>query len=308
MELSLGHYWHKIVSFIQSIWEFQITQIDGSPLLVSNIILALVFFSLGLSLSRILSHIIKDKFLSRFKMNPGAVTALHTISFYLFVLFFTIIALKFAHVPLTLFTLIGGALAIGFGFGSQNLLNNFISGLILLIERPIRSGDMIEVQNTYGKVIHIGPRCTHVRTFTNIDILVPNSSFLENNLVNWTLTDDQVRTSINVGVVYGSPTRQVRELINQAVTENEKVIKTPEPVILFTEFGDNSLNFEVHFWIRMQTQMDRRIVESDIRYRIDDLFREANIIIAFPQRDIHLDTMRPLEIKVLDSKEGRDIQ
>lgn len=288
-----------ITSVLGSIWRFELTQIDGHALTVSNIILAVVLFLLGFWFSKVLSRFIKNKFFLKLRIHQGAIVALHTITFYLLVLFFTIIAFNLAHFPLTFFTLIGGALAIGLGFGSQTLINNFISGLILLIERPIRAGDLIEVDSTYGKVIHIGARCTHVRTFTNVDILVPNSSLLEKNVVNWTLTDDNIRTQINVGVSYGSPTDQVMHLINQAVRDNKKVLKEPAPIILFTEFADNSLNFEVHFWLQINNQMDRRIVESEIRLRIDQLFREAGIVIAFPQRDVHLDAAKPLQIQLL---------
>ena len=301
MEPSFMEVWNEFVSLVRTIWGLNITEIDGDPIRVSNVVIALVCFSFGLLFSKRLSNLIRDRLLTKIRLDRGGRDALHTVSYYLLIIFFTLAALKFAHVPLTIFTLAGGALAIGIGFGSQNLVNNFISGLILLIERPIRTGDMIEVQNTYGQVIHIGPRCTHVRTFTNVDILVPNSFFLENNLVNWTLTDDKVRTNINVGVAYGSPTEQVRDLIHKAVTEHEKVLKNPEPIILFEEFGDNALNFQVHFWLKMRVQMDRRRIASDIRYRIDELFREADITIAFPQRDVHIETLRPLEVSLIDT-------
>ena len=204
--------------------------------------------------------------------------------------------------PLTVFTFLGGALAIAVGFGSQNILNNFISGLILLVERPIRMGDMIEIEGTYGTVEEVGFRSTRVRSFENIYIIVPNSTFLEKNVVNWTLSDDLVRIHITLGVVYGSPTREVARLIRQVMDEHAKVLKTPEPVILFSDFGDNALQFEVHFWIRMKRLMDRRITESDVRYRVDELFRAAGIVIAFPQRDVHLDAVKPLTVRVVGDK------
>jgi small-conductance mechanosensitive channel len=207
-------------------------------------------------------------------------------------------------VPLTAFTLLGGAFAIGIGFGSQNVVNNFISGIILLIEQPIRSADLIEVDGTHGIVERIGLRSTRIRTSTNVDIIVPNSSFLEKNVINWTLTDDRIRTHVTVGVTYGTSTHEVTRLIRKVVDEHERILKVPAPVTLFTEFGDNALVFEVHFWMRMRNLMERRVVESDVRHRINDLFTEAGIIIAFPQRDIHLDSTRPFEVRIVTPGDG----
>ena len=136
-------------------------------------------------------------------------------------------------------------------------------------------------------------------TGDNIEIVVPNSSFLENNVINWTLSEPKVRIHVSVGVVYGSPTREVTRLLRKAVDEHGRVLKSPAPIVLFTEFGDNSLNFEVHFWITMRKIMDRRMIESDVRYRIDNLFNDAGIVIAFPQRDVHLDTRQPLDVRVM---------
>jgi small-conductance mechanosensitive channel len=133
---------------------------------------------------------------------------------------------------------------------------------------------------------------------------VPNSSFLEQNVVNWTLSETKARVHVTVGVVYGSPLREVTRLLNRAVTEHGRVLKTPAPTILFTEFGDNSLNFEVHFWVTLRTMMDGRVIKSDIRHRIDSLFHDAGIVIAFPQRDVHLDAVRPIDIRVLPAADA----
>ncbi len=283
----------------EQFWHYEVGVIDDRPLTVQKIVIAFTLFLLGILFSKHISRILGKRLYARFGHNVGAHAALQSITQYILLLLITIFALKVANVPLTLFTLLGGAIAIGIGFGSQNLINNFISGLILLMERPINVSDMIELEGMHGRVIRIGARCTHIRTFNNIDILVPNSSFLEKNVINWTHTDDRYRTMISVGVSYGSDTQKTTEMIKQAVTENERVLKFPEPIILFSEFGDNALIFEVHFWIRMRILMDRKIVESEIRYRIDELFREAGITIAFPQRDVHLDTLKPLNVQMV---------
>ena len=208
-------------------------------------------------------------------------------------------ALRLINVPLTAFAFLGGAIAIGVGFGAQNLINNFISGFIIMAEQPIGIGNLIELDGVIGMVEEIGARCTRVRTGENIHILVPNSAFLEKNITNWTLSDNEIRTKVTLGVVYGSPVRKVEELLIKAAKENAMVLKNPEPFVIFTDFGDNALIFEVHFWIIVRRVIERKLIESNVRFRIDDLFREAGIVIAFPQRDIHIDAARPLELHLV---------
>jgi small-conductance mechanosensitive channel len=137
-----------------------------------------------------------------------------------------------------------------------------------------------------------------VRTPENIHIIVPNASFLEQDVINWTLSDHSIRSTLRVGVAYGSPVRDVEHLLYSAVREHPKVLDEPEPNVLFADFGDSALIFEAEFWTTIRTQLDRRRLLSDLRFRIDELFRENGITIAFPQRDVHLDTTRPLHVRV----------
>jgi small-conductance mechanosensitive channel len=215
-------------------------------------------------------------------------------------------ALRIVNIPLTVFAFLGGAIAIGVGFGAQNLINNFISGLIILAEQPIKIGDLVEVEGNFARVEDIGARCTKISTGANVQILVPNSMFLEKSIINWTLSDREVRAYVTAGVVYGSPVREVERLMLQAVREHKKVHKAPEPFVLFDDFGDNALIFQIHFWISMSRLTERRMIESAIRFRIDELFREAGIVIAFPQRDVHLDTQKPLELRIVDAEGGSE--
>jgi small-conductance mechanosensitive channel len=202
------------------------------------------------------------------------------------------------HIPLTVFTMIGGAVALGVGFGSQNIVNNFISGLILHAERPVRVGDLIQFNDQFGVVEEIGPRSTRVITPSNLEVIVPNSSLLESNVVNWTLSNRMVRSRVRVGVAYGSPTRELSRLLVQAAAESEMVLPSPEPFVLFTDFAENSLNFELHFWIQMSTITEHQRIESEIRYRIEESFSRAGISMPFPQRDVHLQLNRPLDIRL----------
>ena len=210
-----------------------------------------------------------------------------------------VFALISVHIPLTVFTLLGGSLAIGVGFGAQNILNNFISGLILLMERSIKIGDIVEVEGILSRVTHIGSRCCQVQRFDGIDMLIPNSSFLEKSVTNWTLSDHCLRVSVLVGVAYGTDSAQAMQLVKRAATEHSQVMKTPEPEVYLQDFATDALNLRLDFWINLIVQPNRYRAMSDVRLRIQQLFAEAGIAIPFQQRQIHLDTNKPLKVEVM---------
>jgi small-conductance mechanosensitive channel len=289
---------------IRALWEFELWVIDDRGLTVKKVVVALVIFIIGLVLARVITGFIGKRLSASTRLDQTAATAVEKVLYYFSLLILLLFALRTVNIPLTIFTVFGGAIAIGLGFGAQNLLNNFMSGFILMIERPVKIGDLIEVENHFGIIEEIGTRCTRIRTAGNIHILVPNSSFLEKSIINWTLADLNIRSHISVGVVYGSDTRKVKQLLLTAAGEHGKVLKDPEPFVLFTDFGDNALIFELYFWISIQRLMDRRMLESDLRFMINELFREADIVIAFPQRDIHIDTSKPLDLKIVKDQDG----
>ena len=278
------------------IWQYKLFKIGDNYIVVNQIILSLVILLGGIWLSGRLTRMARPS-LSK-HLDSSVAAAIQKIAFYFLVVFVILISFQVVNIPLAMFTFLGGALAIGVGFGAQNLINNFISGLILMIERPIRIGDLLEVEGNQGRVNSIGYRYTLIKKSDGVDLLVPNSTLLETNVVNWTLSDNRFRTSVTVGVAYGSPTGEVASLIRKAVDEHGEILRDPQPIIVFEEFGDNALNFQVYFWCEVESFMDLRIIRSDVRFRIDELFREAGIVIAFPQRDVHLDTLRPLEVRV----------
>jgi small-conductance mechanosensitive channel len=288
---------------VAAVWNYQLTTIDQRPLTVGKVTIALLVLIIGIPIAKLVTRKISRRLFERIGLEPGAAAAFQTLSFYAVVVCLAIFALWVSEIPLTVFTLAGGAIAIGVGFGSQKIVNNFISGLILLAERPIKVGDLIEVGDTFGTVESIGARSTKIKSFDNFHIIVPNGAFLEQNVVNWTHTDDLVRVRLRVGVAYGSPTRRVEELILQAVRELEEAVIPPEPMVIFEDFGDSALIFEAMFWVVMRRPMDRRKALSDVRYRIDELFRGEGIVIAFPQRDVHLDGLGPVQVRVVRDEE-----
>jgi len=216
----------------------------------------------------------------------------HMLSRAIFILGFVILAfmlLDLLQVPLTAFAFISGAVAIGVGFGAQNIINNFISGWILMWERPIKLGDFLEMGEVRGTVEAINTRSTRIRRLDGVHLLVPNSYLLENTVTNWTLTDRLVRTSVLVGVAYGSDVQRVTELLEQAADEHDSILQDPARTVVFEDFGDSALIFELLAWVQIGGERGLRAIRSDLRYRIDALFRESDVVISFPQRDVHVD-------------------
>ncbi|MEW9798498.1 mechanosensitive ion channel family protein [Alteromonas lipolytica] len=228
----------------------------------------------------------------RLRSSGASADTVHLFKRIFYIIAFAILAftlLDLLNVPLTAFAFLSGAIAIGVGFGAQNIINNFISGWILMWERPIRIGDFLEVESYRGTVETINTRSTRIRRVDGVSMLIPNSKLLENTVINWTLIDRTIRTSVKVGVAYGSPCKNVAELITRAAKSQDDILDTPEPLVIFDDFGDNALIFEVYFWVNASAERDLRVIRSNVRFAIDDMFREAGIVIAFPQRDVHVD-------------------
>ena len=235
-----------------------------------------------------LAKIITNRLMAR-NMQPDIVHLIRRVFYIVALGVLAITTLDLLNVPLTAFAFVSGAIAIGVGFGAQNIINNFISGWILMWERPIRIGDFLEVGDATGTVESINTRSTRIRRTDGVHMLIPNSALLENTVVNWTLIDNLTRNMVRVGVAYGSPVKRVAELIMQATVEQEATLAEPEPLVIFEDFGDSALVFDVFFWINATTERNLRVIRSDIRFRIVELFEENDIVIAFPQQDVHLD-------------------
>lgn len=289
---------HDMLSILEQIWNYPLFNSGGNTIRLNQLVIAALIVLIGIFVSKWITKAVHYRLIRFRRVNANAAAVIQRLTFYLLIAIITLIALPIAGIPITVFTILGGALAIGIGFGAQNLFNNMISGLILMTERPIRLGDIVEIGEHEGRIEAIGTRSTRVRRFDGVDVLVPNSHFLEQPVVNWTLFDAQIRGSVAVGVAYGSPTEQVAAIMKKAAEEHEKVSKYPSIEVIFQEFGDNALIFEVFFWTTITRPMDLRMICSDIRFHIDKLCREQHISIAFPQRDVHLTTLEPLQVQI----------
>jgi small-conductance mechanosensitive channel len=286
-------------------WNLELFSLSaGAAITVGQIVLVLILLAAGLLTSRWIERLIARR-IARTHIHADAAQLIQRLSFYALLVIVVVTALNMLHVPLTAFAFISGAIAIGVGFGAQNIINNFISGWILMSERPVRIGDFVEIEGASGTVEKIGNRSTRIRRVDGVHMLVPNSSILENTVINWTLIDRQVRTIVKVGVAYGSPVREVERLMYQAIEEHEAVKKDPAPIVVFDDFGDNALMFDGYFWSDVGGERELRRIRSDVRFRITELFNEHKIVIAFPQRDVHLDSADALNIRIVNDGKPR---
>ena len=273
---------------IKEILAYSIITISDRDITLGTVLLIPVVLLMGVLITRWLVKLLTNRLTSK-KTDPNIIHLLQRVFYIIAMAILLITTLDLINVPITAFAFLSGAIAIGFGFGAQNIINNFISGWILMWERPIRIGDFLEVEDAKGVVEEINTRSTRIRRVDGVHLLIPNSKLLENTVVNWTLIDSLVRTSVTVGVAYGSPARKVAELILQATTEQKIIVTEPKPIVTFEDFGDNALMFEVMFWLDSSAEGGLRVMRSNIRFRLEELFEENNIVVAYPQRDLHVD-------------------
>jgi small-conductance mechanosensitive channel len=271
---------------------FSVGSLHISPM---QILGGIAVLSVGISLTRWIKLRVISDLVRRTRLDRGGREAIVTVSGYVGVTISLLIALGIAGISYTNLAIVAGALSVGIGFGLQNVVNNFVSGLILLFERPVRTGDWIVVGDTQGYVRKISIRSTQIQTFDRADVIVPNSELISNKVSNWMLNDPWGRLRIPVGVAYGSDVGKVISLLVQVANEHEGVMKDQPgispPKAFFRQFGDSALEFELRCFIR---QIDRIIeITSDLNIAIDKAFREADITIPFPQRDIHVKAFPP---------------
>ncbi len=283
--------------WIKQIWNFPILKTGDTWIRVNQLVSALGVLVLGGLLASLLSRLFGRIVKRHKKIDQNSSILVQKTTFYVLTLFVLVLVVQVANVPLAFLTLILTAVAIGASIGAKNTIYDYLSGLILVLERPVRVGDCVEVDTERGFVTEISGRFTIIRRFDGIDVLVPNSKLLENSVINWTLRDLKLRGDIKVSVVYNSPARKVAEIIRQAIEENDEVLDTPPAGVRLWEFGESSLDFWSWFWADVKNPLDIWRIQSDIRYRILELFSEQGITIAFPQRDVHLDSRSPLHIQ-----------
>ncbi len=281
-----------------SIWRIKLITIAGIKLSLGNVTVALFLLVFATRLSRLAVKLINKKLILRFVEDKASQTTYQTFAFYGCLTLFVTLSLTIAGIPLTVFTVVGGALAIGVGFGSQNIVNNFISGVIMLVEQPIKVGDVVEVDGIVGNVVSIGTRSTKIRNADHKVFIVPNSFFLEKGVLNWNFETTIIRSTLDFGVAYGTDTRLVENACMDILLNTEGVEQTPIPYVFFTDFAESNLTFQLVFFCDTEKVDSLGHIRSAIRFKIDQKFRDLGIEMAFPQRDMRLKMDKTIDVRI----------
>jgi small-conductance mechanosensitive channel len=294
---------------VKKFWSFEVStreakvEVDGQtitgkvPITLGDLLRALLFFIIGYWISSIIARRIETGLVSRGHIVEAQAKTLRNWAMILVGVLLAIATLSFLNIPLTLFAFLGGALAIGLGFGMQTLIKNFISGIIVLAERKVRIGDMLNVDGIIGTVTEINTRSSIIRSPDDVETMIPNSLFLENRVTNWTLTHRKIRLFLRVGVAYGTPPQKMIEILTEAAGRHGLVCKEPAPFVVFDDFGENALVFHLYFWLDLKGSINAMIVTSDLRLMIEKRFAETGIEVPFPKRTVHLNADSPIKVE-----------
>jgi potassium efflux system protein len=298
----------EVSLLLQRLWELEIFSIDDTmeiggetvtvarPVTVRKIVTVGLWVVFGLLASTSATRYTHRRLIEHYGVGPAQAKVLRRWMNSLNVLILLLIGLYMVRIPLTAFAFLGGALAIGFGFGTQTLIKNLVSGVLMLLERQIRAGDVVDIGGIVGTVTAVDVRSTRVRNFDGKETIIPNSEFLEGKFTNWTLGDRRIRLSIQVGVAHSSPARAVSELLVKCAESHHKVLKDPAPFVHLREFADNALVLELFFWIEVGESGVGAAIASDLRFMVDQALKEHAIEIPWPQRDLHVRQTSPLRV------------
>ncbi|WP_136656415.1 mechanosensitive ion channel domain-containing protein [Nitratireductor sp. XY-223] len=292
------------VPIIFLVWGFQIRDIQGwvadsfsqvtigsVTISLSGILIGLAAFAIGYFITRWFQRWLDDNVMRRSRMEDGLRNSVRTAVGYAGIIIAAVIGASVAGLNLSNLALVAGALSLGIGFGLQNIVNNFVSGLILLAERPFKVGDWVVTGSTQGFVRHISVRATEIETFDRQSVIVPNSEFINTPVGNWTHRNHLGRVQIAVGVSYDSDPRRVIEILEEIAPTNDIVLRNPAPFVVFTDFGASSLDFELRVYL--SDVLSGLSVATDLRTKIFERFREEGIEIPFPQTDVHIKAPQP---------------
>ncbi len=269
----------------------QSLEVGNISISLGDVVVVVVALWLAVLLSRLIRFLLSNEVYPRLSLARGVPNALSTMLHYAFILLGISIGFGALGIDFDRLALVLGALGVGVGFGLQAIVNNFVSGLILLFERPIQVGDTIELDTTHGDVRRIGIRSSTIRTWDGAEIIVPNADLISLRVTNWTLSDRRRRIDLDVGVAYGTDPERVREILLEAARGHESVLSYPEPTAFFKAFGDSSLDFQLRVWVGDPDHwMSAR---SEINVRVNHALDEAGITIPFPQRDLHIQSLPP---------------
>jgi potassium-dependent mechanosensitive channel len=295
---------------LKKLWEFELFSVDDTieiagemvavarPVTVRKVVTIGLWVMFGLWVSTFLTRYAHRTLIEHYQVGPAQAQVLRRWMTATNVLVLLLIGLYLVRIPLTAFAFLGGALAIGFGFGTQTLIKNLVSGVLMLLERQIRAGDIVQIEGIVGTVMAVDVRSTRVLNFDGKETVIPNSVFLESNVTNWTLGSRQIRLSIEVSVAYSSPTRLVAELLVGCAQAHDRVLKEPAPFVFLKAFGESALVFELYFWVEVGGNGIGAAVASDLRFLIERALAEHGIVIPLAQRDLHFSQAAPIRVSM----------
>jgi small-conductance mechanosensitive channel len=277
----------KLLNWLNSILEAQLFHLGGTDFKVQTLLLLLVSLFLLLYLTGKFKKLLVKNIFPRYNLDIGVSQSIATIIRYILVILGLLIIFQTSGIDLSALGLLFGALGIGIGFGLQNITNNLISGIIILFERPVKVGDRIEVDDLSGNIVNISARATTIITNDNIAIIIPNSDLISSKVINWSHNNRSVRFNFPVGVSYREDPEKIRKLLLEVAKANPGVLDKPPPDVLFENFGESSLDFNLRVWTDKFSDTPR-ILKSQLYYAIFKKFKENNIEIPYPQRDVHI--------------------
>ncbi len=264
---------------------------------LSDVIVFAVTVWLAFAVSKLIRFVLEEDVYPRVDLGGGIPYAISTMLHYVLLVGGFVLAIAALGVDLTKFTILIGALGVGIGFGLQNIVNNFVSGLILLFERPVKVNDVVQIGTHQGDLTRIGLRASVLRTLDGSEVIVPNGQLISEEVTNWTFSDQQRRLEVNVGVAYGSDPRQIMEMLTNVALENEEILDEPPPRTIFIGFGESSLDFQLRAWTDSEGWVG---IKSDLTLAVHDVLTKAGIEIPFPQRDLHIRNVDQEKNKILE--------
>ena len=301
----------QVVGLMKQVWNFELFAVEDSTIVegktvttsygvtVGKSIGVLLLYAFAYWLFAMLTRLLERLMVRRFKVDPQVASVMRRWLMIAVSVVLIILILNLARIPLTAFAFMGGALAIGIGFGTQTIIKNVISGIIILFERKIRVGDIIAIGGTTGHVTAVDLRASTVRSFDGVEALVPNSTFLENQVVNWTYSNSRIRREIRIGIAYGSPVRQAADVIIGCAEEHGQVLKDPAPEVYLEDFADNAVLMVLVFWVELSPTLSGRRVDSDLRFMMEKRLAAADIAIPFPQRDVRVSVADAVPVRMV---------
>lgn len=279
-----------IIDFIERIWgitQFRLFSLSGADFTMGDVIYFVVSIALIIYIAGWIKNLLVNKILSRYQLDIGIRQSIGTIIRYIILIIGFFVIIQTAGIDLSALGLVAGALGVGIGFGLQNVTNNFISGIIILFERPIKVGDRIEVGEISGDVVRISARATSIITNDNISVIVPNSDFINSTVINWSHNDRMVRFNFPIRVSYKENPERIKSILLRVYEKNQGVLKNPKPDVLFDSYDEDCLNFILRVWTSEFINRPN-VLKSQLYYDVFKTFREENVEIPFPQRDLHL--------------------